>query len=128
MLLYIFVVFFFFSSRRRHTRSLCDWSSDVCSSDLRLFHGGGRRSTLPRVRCEPEPREALCDRLPAHRRRRAPPLGPEPTPGDSAGRPLFRSRRPPPDSRGYCIPVSPPSVGRRVASFHPFPDRRFRRH
>src|SRR5260221_2811280 len=22
------------SSRRRHTRSLCDWSSDVCSSDL----------------------------------------------------------------------------------------------
>src|SRR5437588_5338621 len=24
---------FFFSSRRRHTRSLCDWSSDVCSSD-----------------------------------------------------------------------------------------------
>src|SRR5438132_135739 len=25
---------FFFSSRRRHTSSLCDWSSDVCSSDL----------------------------------------------------------------------------------------------
>src|SRR5690349_21905932 len=30
----VFVVFFFFSSRRRHTRSLRDWSSDVCSSDL----------------------------------------------------------------------------------------------
>src|SRR3989475_966822 len=31
--------FFFFSSRRRHTRFDCDWSSDVCSSDLtrRLF-------------------------------------------------------------------------------------------
>src|SRR5215471_9029259 len=28
------VFFFFFSSRRRHTRSLRDWSSDVCSSDL----------------------------------------------------------------------------------------------
>src|SRR5436190_24330562 len=28
------MIFFFFSSRRRHTRSLCDWSSDVCSSDL----------------------------------------------------------------------------------------------
>src|SRR5712664_270389 len=28
--------FFFFSSRRRHTRSDRDWSSDVCSSDLRL--------------------------------------------------------------------------------------------
>src|SRR5437868_11515092 len=28
-------VFFFFSSRRRHTRSKRDWSSDVCSSDLK---------------------------------------------------------------------------------------------
>src|SRR5438034_11471255 len=34
----LFSVFFFFSSRRRHTRSLCDWSSDVCSSDLELIH------------------------------------------------------------------------------------------
>src|SRR5204862_4390006 len=42
-----FIVFFFFSSRRRHTRSLRDWSSDVCSSDLHkplgswtlMFHG-----------------------------------------------------------------------------------------
>src|SRR5438034_3255639 len=33
-MLHLFVIFFFFSSRRRHTRSLCDWSSDVCSSDL----------------------------------------------------------------------------------------------
>src|SRR2546430_7681294 len=31
------VFFFFFSSRRRHTRFDCDWSSDVCSSDLRGF-------------------------------------------------------------------------------------------
>src|SRR3712207_8846323 len=29
------VVVFFFSSRRRHTRYWRDWSSDVCSSDLR---------------------------------------------------------------------------------------------
>src|SRR2546430_8116134 len=28
------VILFFFSSRRRHTRFDCDWSSDVCSSDL----------------------------------------------------------------------------------------------
>src|SRR5438046_5402207 len=28
-------MFFFFSSRRRHTRLVSDWSSDVCSSDLR---------------------------------------------------------------------------------------------
>src|SRR2546430_11043977 len=27
-------MFVFFSSRRRHTRFDCDWSSDVCSSDL----------------------------------------------------------------------------------------------
>src|SRR5215211_6803118 len=45
-----FMIFFFFSSRRRHTRSLCDWSSDVCSSDLsalaleRFVMGGGPRS------------------------------------------------------------------------------------
>src|SRR5205814_3601017 len=30
---------FFFSSRRRHTRCLSDWSSDVCSSDLLLARG-----------------------------------------------------------------------------------------
>src|SRR5256886_14813885 len=30
----LMLCFFFFSSRRRHTRFDCDWSSDVCSSDL----------------------------------------------------------------------------------------------
>src|SRR5437016_1120884 len=30
----VFIFFFFFSSRRRHTRLVSDWSSDVCSSDL----------------------------------------------------------------------------------------------
>src|SRR2546430_10181138 len=34
------IFFFFFSSRRRHTRFDCDWSSDVCSSDL----GGASRA------------------------------------------------------------------------------------
>src|SRR5688572_13905215 len=38
--------FFFFSSRRRHTRFDCDWSSDVCSSDL----VGLARSRLARSR------------------------------------------------------------------------------
>src|SRR2546430_9093326 len=33
-----FVSFFFFSSRRRHTRFDCDWSSDVCSSDLQFTY------------------------------------------------------------------------------------------
>src|SRR5689334_4849541 len=32
----LFFFFFFFSSRRRHTRWNCDWSSDVCSSDLTI--------------------------------------------------------------------------------------------
>src|SRR2546430_5094924 len=31
------MLYFFFSSRRRHTRFDCDWSSDVCSSDLERF-------------------------------------------------------------------------------------------
>src|SRR5260370_3052633 len=50
---YSFLVFFFFSSRRRHTRFKCDWSSDVCSSDLvTVFIHPGRvdedRDLLPR--------------------------------------------------------------------------------
>src|SRR3989475_7043472 len=47
LLLYVstlFVFFFFFSSRRRHTRFDCDWSSDVCSSDLRADCGCRTRS------------------------------------------------------------------------------------
>src|SRR5699024_12709405 len=41
---------FFFSRRRRHTRSKRDWSSDVCSSDLRIsksYH------TLIRIKARP---------------------------------------------------------------------------
>src|SRR5688572_32561593 len=37
--------FFFFSSRRRHTRFDCDWSSDVCSSDLAI------RTSMKPFRC-----------------------------------------------------------------------------
>src|SRR6266568_6174773 len=39
---------FFFSSRRRHTRWNCDWSSDVCSSDLTLLIGLSRQMALQR--------------------------------------------------------------------------------
>src|SRR5438132_8014552 len=55
------LVVFFFSSRRRHTSSLCDWSSDVCSSDLagaaQLLQpapgrGGGRIDRIAHVRSE----------------------------------------------------------------------------
>src|SRR5437764_12836369 len=43
----MFVFFFFFSSRRRHTRYIGDWSSDVCSSDLVVRHDGGVYVTHP---------------------------------------------------------------------------------
>src|SRR6266568_5560960 len=46
------MLYFFFSSRRRHTSWNCDWSSDVCSSDL-----DGLRLTgayiAPLARCAP---------------------------------------------------------------------------
>src|SRR5437016_5241406 len=55
--------FFFFSSRRRHTRLVSDWSSDVCSSDLPLgdVHGRapgcrGARRRRARVRRRPAAR------------------------------------------------------------------------
>src|SRR5438874_7643385 len=51
---------FFFSSRRRHTRSLHDWSSDVCSSDLEWktdqitiafeYQAGTEKLALPAIR------------------------------------------------------------------------------
>src|SRR5262249_57984617 len=56
---------FFFSSRRRHTRLVSDWSSDVCSSDLRLalyplpatvglfgVAGRGYRASLAATTCQ----------------------------------------------------------------------------
>src|SRR5437899_4875116 len=46
--------FFFFSSRRRHTRCLSDWSSDVCSSDL-------RPNVPPRLVCYHERKRELDD-------------------------------------------------------------------
>src|SRR5437764_2398839 len=46
-----FCFFFFFSSRRRHTRYIGDWSSDVCSSDLRArLRGRGLGGCILRLR------------------------------------------------------------------------------
>src|SRR5207237_5511446 len=55
---FIVLIVFFLSSRRRHTILKCDWSSDVCSSDLHYkldkFQPpasatcAGRRDALPR--------------------------------------------------------------------------------
>src|SRR5688572_31502779 len=39
--------FFFFSSRRRHTRFDCDWSTDVCSSDLDRRHRRAEPVAVP---------------------------------------------------------------------------------
>src|SRR5690349_23759206 len=65
--------FFFFSSRRRHTRSLRDWSSDVCSSDLTRCGAPRRVEHHPRENflqgCEPHLRFGRCGH-PAHRRDR----------------------------------------------------------
>src|SRR5207237_4915457 len=40
---------FYFSSRRRHTRFKCDWSSDVCSSDLFVARFVGEVNVLDGV-------------------------------------------------------------------------------
>src|SRR5690349_22989940 len=50
--------FFFFSSRRRHTRSLRDWSSDVCSSDLIAI-----QPETGELWCSVNERDALGDNL-----------------------------------------------------------------
>src|SRR5579871_2780314 len=64
----VLLVFFFFSSRRRHTRSLRDWSSDVCSSDLGIVQNPlrhaigteiGRREGIAIDRQREDPRHAL---------------------------------------------------------------------
>src|SRR2546430_7485268 len=54
----VIVLFFFFSSRRRHTRFDCDWSSDVCSSDLRSERHLRRRGLLPSRQPEASDRDA----------------------------------------------------------------------
>src|SRR5437879_8458021 len=48
-----FCIFFFFSSRRRHTRYIGDWSSDVCSSDL-------HPAKIEEVDLKPAYLEAMC--------------------------------------------------------------------
>src|SRR5688572_31040411 len=49
------IFFFFFSSRRRHTRFDCDWSSDVCSSDLvkRFWTSANAGSAVVVIEVEP---------------------------------------------------------------------------
>src|SRR2546430_6019229 len=55
---------FFFSSRRRHTRFDCDWSSDVCSSDLLItaMHDE-EKITISTIAVGEEPNLRLLSRL-----------------------------------------------------------------
>src|SRR5262249_56931059 len=55
------VLFFFFSSRRRHTRLVSDWSSDVCSSDLCFL------AFAPvAIDCMKAKKHVLCEKLMAY--------------------------------------------------------------
>src|SRR5205085_6019828 len=83
----VYIIFFFFSSRRRHTRFDCDWSSDVCSSDLLV--GEPERYDIADEAIETEPV------LP--RRRSLPWEG-----GEDEERPYREIRRP----RGRRVPRS----------------------
>src|SRR5260370_8916690 len=58
----VMLCFFFFSSRRRHTRFKCDWSSDVCSSDLLLTcsESDRRQDLLACVPPSPGHSEGIC--------------------------------------------------------------------
>src|SRR5689334_23807454 len=48
-------IIFFFSSARRNTNWNCDWSSDVCSSDLELFGATLTTLDVPAVHVEWRP-------------------------------------------------------------------------
>src|SRR2546430_5676607 len=56
--------FVFFSSRRRHTRFDCDWSSDVCSSDLRPGTAADDASPGRTRRLRPDRRRPSADATP----------------------------------------------------------------
>src|SRR5437016_11419303 len=83
--------FFFFSSRRRHTRLVSDWGSDVCSSDL-VWQQGRSGSCCRRPQARHTHVDAVSDRF-----------------SDRGSIPrastVFRSRRPVLDSGRPTIPI-----------------------
>src|SRR3989338_454026 len=81
----------FFSSRRRHTRWNCDWSSDVCSSDLLICASGERNlccanSPTPKLKLNSK-HEARNSKSRCHSRAE----GPEPG-RRTGGNPVFSRR------------------------------------
>src|SRR2546427_539916 len=95
--------FFFFSSRRRHTRFDCDWSSDVCSSDLVAGSGAHRgaidadRHACGRADPLTDGRAAGDDRIPAPSHRAVQTL-------TGAMMAALRLRKPPVSLR-CCLPL-----------------------
>src|SRR5690242_21355868 len=63
---------FFFSSTRRHTRLTCDWSSDLCSSDLHRTPAGGRTQQSHQARRISRPRRGAGIAPAPHRGRTRP--------------------------------------------------------
>src|SRR3990167_9864614 len=90
---------YFFASRRRHTRFDCDWSSDVCSSDLddvkvvdrRRFTSAGERRPGAELRPEPPPGPAAAAPSPAPAAPRAE------TAEERTAREAYDGQRPPRD-------------------------------
>src|SRR5471030_1955466 len=62
----ILIFVFFFSSRRRHTRCLSDWSSDVCSSDLPGQAGGKENGHGRHARHQGRARQARSEGVAEH--------------------------------------------------------------
>src|SRR5881397_1485528 len=80
---FLFFFFFFFKQKTAYEMAQCDWSSDVCSSDLRRrgtrAPGEARRGLLRRRRGHArDARARAARRLPLHRPRRAPDTRGEP--------------------------------------------------
>src|SRR6478736_4747090 len=99
--------FFFFSSRRRHTRFDCDWSSDVCSSDL---GSGGRPVTTSLYACNPPGRRlsgitVMSWKRNGRRCTRGSPAGGAPT-SSSTGTPCARASSSSSSSVGRRWPLS----------------------
>src|SRR6266403_6047068 len=90
--------FFFFSSRRRHTRSLRDWSSDVCSSDLGLrlnthFHASKASEKKVHLVAESDCRTELLRRRTTHFYRPSPNFEQSPSGGQFFSHKQSRRRK-----------------------------------
>src|SRR6266567_8483829 len=109
--------FFFFSSRRRHTRFDCDWSSDVCSSDLAEIAGAENEALLGRevevLVAEGEGRKDAATHRASGRARdnrlvHFAPSGTEPRPGDVVTTAVTQA------APHYLIADAPPRAVRRT--------------